>query len=669
MALSEFGNIQASQSVQMVQSILLTGNTAGGTSITGGDIYLSAAGNLTASITGSTIVLSANAGGAGDGGNILIAGTQTAGSTNSVLFSNQNGITFGMSNSSVITASHNGITQQSTQPAVGLNTAQTNVTWTVNSSGISINAAGYAGTGTSATNASVTLNSNGLAVSVAAPVTTNGLLSAIKVSAGTLSSNRSDVTFSNLNGVTFGLETNGIVTASVQTNYLTTARASNDGVGLNTAQTNVTWTVNSSGISINAAGYAGTGTSATNASVTLNSNGLAISVAAGGGLTQLTAYATSNTTNSSSGTIALSNLIFKGQGAVSVGVSNGSVVIDAPNAAAGNVTFSAGSTNAALANVSFANSNNLSFGLSGSTITASFNAINVGVSTFGNTAGTTGTVAGAGGQIVFVGEDGIRMSQSINGNSITLTVDKQPIKTHIPYYPASTGVQTLGAQGVTSASAWYFPVLLLEPIEFNQLEQLMTASVVSSSVAFSHTVTHQFGLFSNNAGTLSLISSSSYSVGLTGSSVSFTINCPASYRTAGGYTYSNFNATTTAQAQSLFGTAGNRIMSFGFGNTMSMSEGIYWVGIHQRQSSSSANGGMAFALGGNVMAAPVSAGGLGSSTAAYTGTANTLVKIPWGVATSTGSAAYGGSQLPSAVNITAMGMTATVMPMMTFISR
>lgn len=78
---------------------------------------------------------------------------------------------------------------------------------------------------------------------------------------------------------------------------------------------------------------------------------------------------------------------------------------------------------------------------------------------------------------------------------------------------------------------------------------------------------------------------------------------------------------------------------------------------------------MAFALGGNVMAAPVSAGGLGSSTAAYTGTANTLVKIPWGVATSTGSAAYGGSQLPSAVNITAMGMTATVMPMMTFISR
>ena len=60
MALEEFGNIQASQSIQTAQSILLTGNTAGLTSITGGDIYLSATGNLTASITGSTIVLSVN---------------------------------------------------------------------------------------------------------------------------------------------------------------------------------------------------------------------------------------------------------------------------------------------------------------------------------------------------------------------------------------------------------------------------------------------------------------------------------------------------------------------------------------------------------------------------------------------------------------------------------
>jgi hypothetical protein len=129
-------------------------------------------------------------------------------------------------------------TARASNDAVGLNTAKTNVTWTVNSSGLSFDAAGYAGTGfTSGTTAGVdvkaTNNTAGLSLAVPA--------------------------------------------------YLTTARASTDAVGLNTAQTNVTWTVNSSGISVNAGGYAGTGTSATNASITLNTNGLAISVAAPSG--------------------------------------------------------------------------------------------------------------------------------------------------------------------------------------------------------------------------------------------------------------------------------------------------------------------------------------------------------------------------------------------------
>src|SRR5678809_606832 len=41
-------------------------------------------------------------------------------------------------------------------------------------------------------------------------------------------------------------------------NYLTTARASTHAIWLNTAKTNVTWTVNSSGLSLDAGGYAGT---------------------------------------------------------------------------------------------------------------------------------------------------------------------------------------------------------------------------------------------------------------------------------------------------------------------------------------------------------------------------------------------------------------------------
>jgi hypothetical protein len=46
-------------------------------------------------------------------------------------------------------------------------------------------------------------------------------------------------------------------------NYLTTARASTDAVGLNTAKTNVTWTVNSSGISLDGGAYLTTQTNQT----------------------------------------------------------------------------------------------------------------------------------------------------------------------------------------------------------------------------------------------------------------------------------------------------------------------------------------------------------------------------------------------------------------------
>ena len=55
---------------------------------------------------GSILISVPSGGGAGDGVNILAAGTQTANTTGTVLFQNSNGLTFGMSNSSVITASY-----------------------------------------------------------------------------------------------------------------------------------------------------------------------------------------------------------------------------------------------------------------------------------------------------------------------------------------------------------------------------------------------------------------------------------------------------------------------------------------------------------------------------------------------------------------------------------
>lgn len=151
-------------------------------------------------------------------------------------------------------------TARASNDGIGLNTAQSNVTWSVNSSGLSLDARGYAGTNTTfaGTNisASATLNSLGLNLALSANVGGGG--GSINFSAGTTSGDLASVTFNDGNGITFGLNA-GTITATVRTdyqssgNYLTTARASNDAIGLNTALTanGVSWTVNSSGLSLN----------------------------------------------------------------------------------------------------------------------------------------------------------------------------------------------------------------------------------------------------------------------------------------------------------------------------------------------------------------------------------------------------------------------------------
>lgn len=351
-------------------------------------------GSLTLNTNGLELSLSVAPGGGGaDGYNILAAGTQTANTTGTVVFANSNGLSFGMSNSSVITASYT-VPAQTNQTvggyAVGNTTGQSSSS-TIDARSISIDGAGLISVGWSngtlrvsgtqsnqawsGSNASSTFqtlsfgnangaswSNNGGAINLSYTVPTvtnssmtvsdagtsgtlarlaftnlNGVTLSLSTGAGgshtivgshnalTSQSNQNitaanggfafqTLSFSNANGISFGTSAGSAITASH--NALTTARASNDAVGLNAAQTNVTWTVNSSGLSLNAAGYAGTGTSATNASITLNSNGLAISVGAGGGVTPVA--------SASNGSFSFTTLGFSNANNVTFGTSAGS---------------------------------------------------------------------------------------------------------------------------------------------------------------------------------------------------------------------------------------------------------------------------------------------------------------------------------------------------------
>lgn len=427
-------------------------------------------------------------------GSINVSAGTTSNNLTNLVFSNGGNVTFGLSGSTVTASAPAG----GGGGGVGLNTAQTNVTWTVNTSGISFNAAGYAGTGTSATNASITLNSNGLAISVA-PGGGGGITN-INVSAGTTSNNLSALTFSNANGITFGLNastltashngltsqsnpaysaangsgtfqtlsfanSNGVsfstgtqgVFATVATNYLTTARASNDAVGLNTAQTNVTWTVNSAGISLNAGGYAGTGTSATNASVTLNSNGLAISVAAPGG--------------------------------------------------GGAINVSAGTTSGNLQTIQFNNSNGVSFGLNGSTITAS--------------------AAGGGGGATLEG--------------------LQPV-----------AINTFAALGHQNGTLFVVPFDVPQNLSVSYAGFLASVSLgtANNTSVSSGQITYSLALYSLNGSTLSLITSGSQSYSASGSSNALTasvagfrqVTVPIDWVTSPGNYWFGLHARSTGTA-------------------------------------------------------------------------------------------------------------------------
>jgi hypothetical protein len=194
---------------------------------------------------------------------------------------------------------------------------------------------------------------------------TAGLISAVNVSAGTASSNLSALSLANMNGVSFGF-TNGSLSASIpsiggaQTGISTIAFA------------NTTFTSGGfSFLNANAISFGSSG-----------ANGITASFSTSQSVQQLTLYATSNTIagEAITGTMDARSISIAGSGNVSVGYSNGSLVIDSP---IGNFQ-------------------------------------SVGVSTGGNTLGNTGLVNQ---QIVFVGSNNISLSQStVAGGSATISI-------------------------------------------------------------------------------------------------------------------------------------------------------------------------------------------------------------------------------------------------------
>ena len=250
-------------------------------------------------------------------------------------------------------------------------------------------------------------------------------------------------------------------------------------------------------------------------------------------------YATGNTTQSTQGTQDARSVTFQGAGNVSVGVSGGSVVISGGSAAASPVNFSAGTTSNNLGSVVFSNSNLVSFGLNGSTITGSVpgtsslsatgNAsISVNGSTIsigdnapllnfsgGNSSGNT-FLASTGNTVAFYGGSNITLSLDSANQKVSISAPSPATISMWPcILPGSTAVSTYysgstsqGAAGNSTQSGYTFslyavPLPLPAAVAFSDLR----IGVSNNTAAGTGSVTHLWsaGFYTNNLSTLGLV--------------------------------------------------------------------------------------------------------------------------------------------------------------------
>jgi len=425
----------------------------------------------------------------GGAGGVAVSAGANSQSSGTISFSNANGVSFGLDGVGVLTASvaaGGGITNINISAGT---TSQNLSAFTFNNSnGVSfgLDAAASIVTATVATN----YQSQGAYLTTA--MQSNAVtLSNINVSAGTTSSNVSAVTFSNGNGVSFGFDGSNI-SATVKTNYLTTAMASDRGSDFVQATaafagTNASGTINSTGISVSVAAAAVQSTqpvaaSASNGSFLFstvafsNANNVTFGTSAGSIITASVA------TNYQSQGAYLTTAMESDAGSRFVNTSAGlnltnisatfgsnSISLSVAAAGAASLNFSAGTTSGNIDSVIFSNANGVSFGLNGSTITAT-------VATNYQSQGaylTTAMVSDAGSRFVNTSADLnlTNISATFNSNSISLSV-------------AAQSVQPVAA----SASNGSF---LFSTISFSNANGISFSTVAGSAISASYTVPTQ----------------------------------------------------------------------------------------------------------------------------------------------------------------------------------
>ena len=298
---------------------------------------------------------------------------------------------------------------------------------------------------------------------------------------------------------------------------------------------------------------------------------------------------------------------------------------------------------------------------------------------------------GSGSRSIVVGN---QIAASITAK--TLTDAEAPITYWAPVHVAGvgqTGLQTIAANStsvVNTNSLFVFPVTTPPDLQFNQI--LIGASLAYSTTTIgvaSNTYISKFGLYSMNGNSaLSLISSNYFSITEAINSRTLTWSFPTTTMTSGyGYGVFNTNGSTYLSTTGLMSSfiSGTRIFGLQFGGDMSLTGGVYYIGLlslknagDTRSTHGLHNAGI---IGQPINTINMVSGSLvpiGSAASAWSGN-NTNLTQWWGrhvvgILTNTGRAGFAGTAIPTAITLSELGTTggagstATILPTVTFVS-
>jgi hypothetical protein len=280
--------------------------------------------------------------------------------------------------------------------------------------------------------------------------------------------------------------------------------------------------------------------------------------------------------------------------------------LSAPNVAAGNVTFSAGTSSGGLGSIVFGNSNSIDFGLSGSTITASFSgnlsaasgSLYATGNTTHNSSSTTnyssvllnalgGLTAGFSNgsielsvpaQTVLTGSHGI----SLSSNGSTITISAIPLSQYDPdFNPAASSINsTLG-----QSSLYFMPFDVQWPVSASRINFFMSVGSSTNTQNSTGSASHRmgYGLYSRGTGASSdrIMSVTSYS--LVWLSMSFSSNSQFNVTLVSGLSNETSHSTTTTGITNVNATNFLRDSIAGFRAialpvNVTMTPGRYWLG-------------------------------------------------------------------------------------------